>query len=110
MNLVIQFKATTLLPPIALFLACFAAMFILATNPASADDLPAPGEPPLGSEYDDTVLACYNGSMAACDALWMDERILMDSLLGKYGRTCGGRLERASQRQGSSCVEFFGHE
>jgi hypothetical protein len=110
MNPVIQFKATTLLPPIALLLACFAAVFILATNPASADELPAPGEPPLGSEYDDTVLACYNGSMTACDALWMDDRILMDSLLGKYGRTCGGRLERASQRQGNSCVEFFGHE
>jgi hypothetical protein len=40
----------------------------------------------------------------------MGDRILMDSLLGKYARTCGGRLERASQRQGNSCVEFFGHE
>jgi hypothetical protein len=106
MKPVIQFKATTLLPPIAFF----AAVFISVTNPASADDLPDPGEPPLGSEYDDTVMAYYNGSMTACDALWMDEHILMDSALGKYGRTCGGRLERASQRQGNTCVEFFGHE
>ena len=110
MNPLIQLIKTTPLFLVVFVLACFAAVFILATNPASADDLPAPGEPPLGSEYDDTVLACYNGSMTACDALWMDDRILMDSLLGKYGRTCGGRLERASQRQGNSCVEFFGHE
>jgi hypothetical protein len=110
MNPVIQFKATTLLPSVALLLAFFAAVFISVTNPASADDLPDAGEPPLGSEYDDTVMACYNGSMTACDALWMDDHILMDSALGKYGRTCGGRLERASQRQGNSCVEFFGHE
>jgi hypothetical protein len=110
MNLVIQFKATTLLPPIALLLAFFAAVSISVTNPASADDPPAAGEPPLGSEYDDTVMACYNGSMTACDALWMDDHILMDSALGRYGRTCGGRLERPSQRHGNSCVEFFGHE
>ena len=49
MNPVIQFKATTLLPPIARLLACFAAVFISVTNPASADDLPAPGEPPLAA-------------------------------------------------------------
>ena len=110
MNPVIEFKATTLLPPIARLLACFAVVLISVTNPASADDLPAPGEPPLGSDYDDTVLACYQGSMAACDALWMDDHILMDSALGQYGRTCGGRLERPSQRRGNSCVEFFGHE
>ena len=107
MNQMIQLKKTTILPLlIPLLLACFA-----ATIPARADDdLPAPGEPPLGSDYDEIVLACYNGSMRACDALWLDETILMDSALGKYGRTCGGRLERASQRQGSTCAEFFGHE
>ena len=106
----IQFKPTAVVL-IPLLLACFAAVFISATTPARADDdLPAPGEPPLGSEYDDTVLACYRGSMTACDALWLDDHILLDSALGKYGRTCGGRLERGSQRQGNSCVEFFGHE
>lgn len=76
-----------------------------------ADGLPAPGEPPLGSGYDDTVPACYNGSMTACDDLRLDDDILLDSVLGKYGRTCGWRLERLGQSKEGSCVDIFpGHE
>ena len=112
MNPLIQVKKTPILPLlIPLLLACFAALFISATTPArAADDLPDPGEPPLGSEYDDTVLACYRGSMTACDALWLDDHILLDSALGKYGRTCGGRLESPRQRQGSCVDTFPGHD
>lgn len=110
MNPLIQLIKTTPLFLVAFVLAWFAAVFISAPASARADDLPAPGEPPLGSDYDDTVLACYNGSMTACDALWLDDNILMDSALGKYGRTCGGRLERPSQRQDSCVNTFPGHE
>ena len=32
--------------------------------------------------------------MSACDSIWLDDRVLLDSLLGQYGRTCGGRADR----------------
>ena len=81
-------------------------------------DLPTPEEPWLAepgdrwSEYNDLQIACYQGSMSACDSIWLDERLLLDSLLSKYGRTCGGRADYPEIRRASLfCTEAFpGHE
>ena len=77
-----------------------------------------PAQEPLLSEpgdryavYNQAQIACYRGSMKACDSIWMDDRVLMDTFLYNYGRTCGGRVDlRTIRREGVSCVEAFpGH-
>ena len=85
---------------------------------ADPGDLPTPEEPWLAepgdrwAEYNELQIACYEGSMSACDSIWLDERLLLDSLLSKYGRTCGGRADhREISRAGLLCTEAFrGHE
>lgn len=80
----------------------------------SIDTLP-PGEEPMLAEPDDwaadfneAAVACYVGSMAECDAIWLNERILMESILYRYGRTCGGRVDySAIRRLGASCIDVF---
>ena len=82
-------------------------------------DLPPPTEEPWlaepgdrWSEYNELQIACYQGSMSACDSIWLDERLLLDSWLSKYGRTCGGRADhREISRLSLLCTEAFpGHE
>jgi hypothetical protein len=80
----------------------------------SAADLPDPAEPWLADPsdryagYNEAQIACYQGSMRACDSIWLDERILMDSLLAQYGRTCGGRVNlREIRRANITCSEAF---
>ena len=93
---------------------------------AFAEDLPPPSEPMLAeqgdwaADFNEAQIACYNGSMSACDAIWLSNRVLSDTFLHNYGRTCGGRvsldeLRRAGafRLQGPSlhCIEIFpGHE
>jgi hypothetical protein len=50
--------------------------------------------------------------MTACDSIWLNERVLLDSVLGQYGRTCGGRVDiRTIRRANVTCAEAFpGHE
>ena len=80
--------------------------------------LPPPQEPWLAepgdryAEFNPAVLACYQGSMSACDSISLNSRILMDSFLGQYGGTCGGRANlRAMRRSSLNCTEAFpGHE
>jgi hypothetical protein len=79
-----------------------------------ADDLP-PGEEPWlaesgdwAADFNEAQIACYMGSMAACDSIWLNNRVLMETLLYKYGRTCGGRVDyRAIRRAGASCIDVF---
>ena len=95
-----------------------------------ADDLPSPSEPPLtepgnyvgswAADFNDAVISCYNGSMSACDSIWLSDRVLSDTVLHDYGRTCGGRVDLdvlrragAFRLQGPSmnCTDIFpGHE
>ena len=83
----------------------------------SDDELPDATEPQLAEEddwavrYNDAQIACYKGSMKACDAIWLDERVLSDTFLFNYGRTCGGRVDlRAIRRANLTCAEAFpGH-
>jgi hypothetical protein len=94
----------------------FAILFIMLAgcNVVWADDLP-PGEEPMLAEPDDWAadfnqaqIACYMGSMAACDSIWLNNRVLMETLLYIYGRTCGGRVDyRAIRRAGARCTDVF---
>jgi hypothetical protein len=79
-----------------------------------AGDLPMPEEPWLAqpgdwaADFNRAQIACYEGSMRACDLIWLNERVLLDSWLGKYGRSCGGRANlRAIGRANLSCTEAF---
>ena len=88
------------------------------TRAQSAGDLPPPAEPSLAEpgdwagDFNEAQIACYQGSMGACDDIWLDDRVLLDSFLGQYGRTCGGRVDLdAIRREDLTCTEAFpGHE
>jgi hypothetical protein len=85
-----------------------------AARAQSAVDLPDASEPWLAdpsdryAEFNEAQIACHQGSMLACDSIWLDERILMDSALAQYGRTCGGRVAlREIRRANITCSEAF---
>ena len=88
------------------------------TRAQSADDLPAAQEPWLAepgdwaADFNDAQVGCYQGSMSACDSIWLDQRVLLDTFLDKYGRSCGGRVDiREIQRANLTCTEYFpGHD
>mgnify|MGYP001591537491 FL=1 len=94
----------------------FAILFIMLVGctVAWADNLP-PGEEPWlaepgdwAADFNQAQIACYMGSMAACDSIWLDNRVLLDSWLHVYGRSCGGRVDyRAIRRAGASCIDVF---
>jgi len=50
--------------------------------------------------------------MNACDSIWTSDRVLIDTFLYQYGRTCGGRVDMHEIIQaGLSCTEAFpGHD
>lgn len=100
-----------------LVMPLFASFFLLCNYDTAAQfarDLPIPEEPWLAEAHDRyavfnrAVIACYQGSMRACDAIWLNDRVLFDSWLGQYGRTCGGRVDRrAISRANLTCTEAF---
>lgn len=80
-------------------------------------DLPPVGLPPAvepvltepgywEADFNEALIACYQGSMAACDAIWLNNRVLLDSLLSQYGQTCGGRVDIRMTRN-LLCTEIF---
>jgi len=91
-----------------------------------ADDLPPPSEPLLAepddwaADFNEAQVACYNGSMGACDSIWLSDRVLLDTFLHKYGRSCGGRVDHDTLRRAGAfriggprmhCTDIFpGHE
>ena len=91
--------------------------FACDTRAQSEGELPDAEEPQLAEEddwaarYNQAQIACYEGSMKACDSIWLDERVLMDTFLYNYGRTCGGRVAlRTARREEIDCAERFpGH-
>ena len=77
-------------------------------------DLPAPQEPQLAepgdwaADFNQLQVACYEGHMRACDSLWKSNRVLTDTFLYDYGRSCGGRVDRRQiSRSGLDCAEAF---
>jgi hypothetical protein len=95
-------------------------------NVSPASDLPPPEEPQLAepgdwaADFNDAQISCYQGSMSACDSIWLSDRVLMDTWLDDYGFLCGGRIrvEQGSARLARTrefdhmhCTEIFpGHE
>jgi hypothetical protein len=87
------------------------------TRAQSEGELPDAAEPQLAEEgdwaarYNQAQIDCYKGSMKACDSIWLDDGVLMDTFLYNYGRTCGGRVDlRTIRREDLTCAEAFpGH-
>ena len=82
-------------------------------------DLPEPQEQPRlaepgdwAADFNQLQIACYEGHMGACDSIWKSDRVLFDTWLFNYGRTCGGRVDlREIRRADLTCTEAFpGHE
>src|SRR5215472_1930560 len=44
------------------------------------------------ADFNQAQITCFKGSMSACDAIWLSKRVLLDTFLYNYGRTCGGRV------------------
>jgi hypothetical protein len=98
--------------------ACVYLSWQCETRAQSATNLPSPEEPLLAdpgnwaADFNQPQIDCFRGSMSACDSIWLSQRVLLDSWLGKYGRTCGGRADlRAIRRADLRCTEAFpGHD
>jgi hypothetical protein len=84
--------------------------------------LPSAEEPWLAepgdwaADFNQAQVACYRGSMRACDSIWLSRRVLMDTWLYNYGRTCGGRVSLDELRSAGAfrlggpslrCTEIF---
>ena len=71
---------------------------------AFAEDEFFPTEPPLADSgwtvpYNELLLACYQGTMDACDRVASDRGMVFDTPIYNYAVTCGGRLDIASARR-----------
>ena len=71
---------------------------------ALADDAYYPTEPPLADSgwtvrYNELLLACYQGSMEACDRVASDRGMVFDTPIYNYAATCGGRLDIVTIRR-----------
>jgi hypothetical protein len=94
--------------------ACIHVFLQHVTQAQSVDGLPPAAEPSLAepgdwaADFNDAQLACYEGSMSACDSIWLSDRVLFDTFLNDYGRTCGGRVDlREIRRANLTCAEAF---
>lgn len=74
-----------------------------ATWAQSAGNLPPAAEEPRLAEpgnyyadFNEAQIACYEGSMRACDVIWLSDRILLDSWLGQRRRPRGSFNGRAA--------------
>lgn len=100
------------------FAACIHLFLQSDARAQPADALPAAAEPQLAEEgdwaadFNEAQVACYEGSMNACDSIWLSDRVLFDTFLSEYGRSCGGRVDvREIRRANLTCAEAFpGHE
>ncbi len=105
------------LPNIGGFGCCQRYLFWKCDTRAQSD-LPAPQEPQLAeagdwaADFNQLQIACYEGHMRACDSLWKSNRVLTDTFLYDFGRSCGARVDRRQiSRSGLDCTEAFpGHE
>ena len=95
-------------------IACVCLLWTCHAEAQTVGDLPDPVEPWLAeagdwaADFNGAQTACYQGSMSACDSLWTSDRVLIDTFLYEYGRTCGGRVNlREIQQANLSCTEAF---
>ena len=74
---------------------------------AFAQDQRYPTEPPLAdsgwtARYNELLLACYQGTMEACDRVASDRGMVFDTPVYNYAATCGGRLNMVEARHQSA--------
>ena len=74
---------------------------------AFADDEFFPTQPPLADSgwtapYNELLLACYQGTMSACDRVASDRGMVFDTPIYNYTATCGGRLDIVTARRMSA--------
>ena len=71
---------------------------------AFAQDVYYPTEPPLADSgwtvrYNELLVACYQGTMDACDRVASDRGMVFDTPIYNYAATCGGRLDIVTARR-----------
>ena len=101
--------AVSVLASVSLFWKC---------DTRAQSDLPEPQKPWLAepgdwaADFNELQVACYEGHVSACDSMWKSDRVLFDTFLYEYGRSCGGRVDRRQiSRSGLSSSEAFpGHD
>src|SRR5580704_6846081 len=69
-----------------------------------AEDEFFPTEPPLADSgwtapYNELLLACYQGTMDACDRVASDRGMVFDTPIYNSAATCGGRLDIVTARR-----------
>ena len=74
---------------------------------AVADDLLYPTQPPIADSgwtvrYNEWLVACYQGTMEACDRVASDRGMVFDTPIYNYAATCGGRLDIVTARRVSA--------
>jgi hypothetical protein len=107
-----------------------AAMALLAlagsSGTAFAQDERYPTVPPLADSgwtvrYNELLVACYQGTMDACDRVASDRGMVFDTPVYNYAATCGGRLDIVEARRlsarmlenglrGGTCSNVFSPE
>jgi hypothetical protein len=112
-----------------LFISQIAAISFLALSGTSGTAFAEeydPEEPPLADtgwtvKYNQLLIACYQGNMAACDRVATDQGMISDTPIYNYAVTCGGRLDRITARRasvymlqngirGGTCANYFGQD
>jgi len=90
------------------------------------NELPPADDPPLADTgwtvpYNDLLVACYQGSMNACDRVASDRGMISGNFVYDYATTCGGRMDRVTARRlsarmlengirGGTCSNVFSPE
>jgi hypothetical protein len=103
----------------------FLALFGSSVTAFGQDEV-YPTEPPLAGSgwtvrYNELLVACYQGTMAACDRVASDRGMVFDTPIYNYAATCGGRLDLVTARRqaarmlengirGGTCSYIFGQE
>ena len=102
---------------------CLLALSVSRTALAE-EQLFYPTEPPLADSgwtvrYNELLVACYQGTMDACDRVVSDQGMISGNAVYNYAATCGGRLDVVTARrfsvqmlqngiQGGTCSYVFG--
>jgi hypothetical protein len=89
-------------PPGIATVCCLALSGLSGTS--LAEDEYFPTEPPLADSgwtvpYNELLIACYRGTMDACDRVASDRGMVFNTPIYSYASTCGGRLDLATVRR-----------
>ena len=74
------------------------------SGPSFSQEQVFPTEPPLANSgwtvrYNGLLIACYEGTMEACDSVASDRGMVFDTPIYNWAATCGGRLDIVTARR-----------